>query len=41
LIRTLSSELGVTTGEFHHTVGSLHLYEKNVDEARKVILDAV
>lgn len=40
LIRALSRELGVTAGEFHHSIGSLHLYEKNVDEARKVIADA-
>lgn len=37
LMRKLAHELGVKTGALHHTIGSLHLYEKDRATAEKVI----
>lgn len=31
--RVLAGELGVGVGEYHHQVGSLHLYKKHIDRA--------
>jgi thymidylate synthase len=35
----LATELGLELGVYHHSVGSLHLYSRHVEHARKVLRD--
>lgn len=37
VMQRLAADLEVAHGEFHHNIGSLHLYEKDVDYAKKVV----
>lgn len=37
LIRTLARDLGVEPGFFHHTIGSLHIYERDFDRVRRTL----
>lgn len=39
LLRELAAELGVVADKLHHTIGSLHLYETDIEMARKIIAD--
>lgn len=36
-----ATELGLELGTYHHSVGSLHLYSRHVESARKVLSDTV
>lgn len=37
LIRSLARDLGVETGFFHHSIGSLHIYERDFDRVRRTL----
>lgn len=37
LIRSLARDLGVEPGFFHHTIGSLHIYERDFDRVRRTL----
>lgn len=39
LQRQLAFECGTGVGEYHHMVGSLHLYDRNVEAARELVTD--
>mgnify|MGYP001562516317 CR=1 FL=1 len=35
----MAIELGVKLGHYHHTVGSLHIYERHFDDAKRIIAE--
>ena len=37
LMRNLAKDMGVELGKFHHSIGSLHVYETDVEKARLII----